>query len=935
MMTPHLPLSRTRWISRALRTGLLAGAVALAAGCGTGSDPAKLVASAKAYIAKNDPAAATIQLKNALQQAPENGEARYLLGKLLLESGDLVSAEKELRRAQEYRYAPAAVLPQLAKAMLQLGQAKQLAAEFGATTLDDPAAQAALKNEIGFAHIAVGQFKEAGAAFDAALAARPGDPRARVGEARLLAINRDLNGAMKVVEEVLARTPGNADALGLKVELLLARNEREPAKQTLAQFIQAEPKNAQARHALVSLLIEERSFDKARAELDAMAKAVPNDLRTRYLEALFAFRGGDAAKGKQPILEVLRVAPDHVPSRLLAGSIELQLGQLVTAEDHLRRVVAAAPQASLPRMLLATAYLRQGQSAKAEETIEPALKRDPGNPQVLQVAGEVALAKGDLARASGYYERASAGDKDNARLRTRLAQARFASGDVGQGFKELEAASASDPTQYQADVALVLAHATRKQFDQALAAAAKLEKKQPDNPLTHDLKGRVYALKGDRNAARASFEKALALKFDYLPAVGGLAALDLADKQPDAARKRYDAVLAKAPGNEGALLGLAELLANTGASTRDVAAALERAVTANPGSVNARLALISYLGRSKDLKGALTAAQAARAAMPNDARILDALGLVQLAAGETAQATTTFNALVTLQPDSPAPLLRLARAQGAAKDYDGAIGSLRRALALRPGQIGLQSDIAAVHLAAGNPAEAFREARALQTARPKEAAGFALEGELHASQKKFAEAANAYSEAFKRQATAPVAMRLHALLQAAGKPAEAAKLASAWLRDQPKDVAVRLYLAEDDLRRKDLPAAAKGYREVLALAPDNVLALNNLAWTLGEMKDPGALGFAEKAYSLAPRSPAIADTLGWLLVERGDAKRGIELLAQAAAAAPDALEIRMHYAKALLKSGDRTRAKAELEALTGAPGESPLKAEAAELLKQL
>ena len=518
-----------------------------------------------------------------------------------------------------------------------------------------------------------------------------------------------------------------------------------------------------------------------------MEQVAPRDLRTRYLESLLAFRQGDAAKAKEPILEVLKVAPDHLPSRLLAGAIELELGQIGTAEDHLRRVVAAAPRASLPRLMLATAYLRQGQLGRAEDAIEPALKQEPNDPRVLQMAGEVALAKGDLARASKYYERATAVDKDNARLRTRLAQARFASGDVGQGFKELESASASDPAQYQADVALILAHASRREYDKALAAAATLEKKQPDNPLTHDLKGRVYLLKGDRNAARASFEKSLALSFDYLPALRNLAAMDIADKQPDAARKRFDAVLAKAPGNEGALLGLAEVLAATRASAKEVAGALERAVAANPNSVNARLTLIAYLGRTKDPKGALAAAQAARTALPNETRILDALGVSQLAAGEANQAIATFNSLVTAQPNLPAPLLRLARAQVAAKDYDGAVGSLRRAMALRPDQMGLQGDIAAVQLAAGNPGEALKEAQSLQAARPKEAAGFALEGELHAHQKKYGEAANAYAEALKRQATGPIAIRLLALLQAAGRTADAAKLASSWLRDHPKD----------------------------------------------------------------------------------------------------------------------------------------------------
>jgi FimV-like protein len=72
-----------------------------------------------------------------------------------------------------------------------------------------------------------------------------------------------------------------------------------------------------------------------------------------------------------------------------------------------------------------------------------------------------------------------------------------------------------------------------------------------------------------------------------------------------------------------------------------------------------------------------------------------------------------------------------------------------------------------------------------------------------------------------------------------------------------------------------------------------------------------------------------------MLVEQGDVKRGVEILAQAAAAAPDVLAIRMHYAKALLKDGDKANARKELQAVSSASGESPLKAEAAELLKQL
>jgi Tfp pilus assembly protein PilF len=155
------------------------------------------------------------------------------------------------------------------------------------------------------------------------------------------------------------------------------------------------------------------------------------------------------------------------------------------------------------------------------------------------------------------------------------------------------------------------------------------------------------------------------------------------------------------------------------------------------------------------------------------------------------------------------------------------------------------------------------------------------------------------------------------------------------VRENPKDTVVPLYLADRALQAKDYKAAAAGYQKIVAEQPNNVVAMNNLAWSLYELKDPGAIGMAEKAARAAPRSPAVADTYGWLLVESGDTKRGTEILGRAAKAAPNAHEIRLHYAKALIRSGDKAAARKELEAIAALTGESPSKAEAAELLKQL
>lgn len=917
-----------------LRALALAFALAVLAGCGQDS-PDKLVAAAKGFIEKRDFKSAEIQLKNALQQQPDLAEARYLLGVALMETGDYASAEKEFRRAVDARYDPAKTYPLYARALAAQGDPRKVIQTLRDLRPDDAAARAAVSTQLGFAQLMFGQTKEAREAFAAALAAKPGDPLARIGEARLAAVDGNLDAAMRSVDAVLAQSPGMPEALMLKSELHAARKETDAAVAAMREVVKAQPLNAAARFSLATMLIDARKYDDAAAEIEAMKKAIPQDVRARYLEALLAYQQRIPAKAREAIQQVLKFAPDHGPSLVLAGATEYQLGAFAAAEDYLRRGLARQPLNTYARSLLAATYLRLGKPDQAEEVIEPGLRQAPKDPALLRVAGEVALSHNDPKKAREYYERAAAVSKDDAAVRARLGAVKFATGDTEGGLRDLESAAEMDPGGMQADLAIISAHLSKREFDKALAIADRLAQKQPKSPLPPTLRGGILGTKGDRKGARASFEKALELQPDYLPAARNLARLDVAEKQPAAARKRFEAIVAKEPKNDQALLALADIQAATGAPPAEVIATVDRAVEANPTALRPRLAAINLRLQTKDVKGAVTTAQAAAAAIPDNAQIVEALGRAQLAAGDTQQAITTYNKLVALMPQSPAPLMLLARAQAAAKDYDAASQTLRKALAMAPSQLNALQGLMAVQIAAGKPEEALAEAKTLQKERPKDPAGYVLEGEVHLAQKKTNEAIAAYQEALKRQAAPGIAVRLHALLAAANRGADADALAARWLKEQPKDATMRLYLAERDLARKDYRSAARGYRELLVMQPANALLLNNLAWTLGQLNDPAALDYAEKAYAAAPNSPAIADTLGWMLVERGDAKRGTELLAKAVAAAPNAHEIRLHYAKALLKTGDKAGAKRELEAVAAAPGERPQKAEAAELLKTL
>ena len=223
----------------ARRLSILLVALALSA-CGSG-DPASLIASAKSYLAKNDPTAATLQLKTALKEAPTNAEARLLLAKALLESGDPVGAETEVRRAIEYKYPGDAPFAVLGRALLLQREFPKMIAELSDKSLAEPQDQADLRTSLAFAYTATGKNAEAHAAIDAALGAVPKYPRALVAQAQLAVAENNLPLAFELVDAALTQVPDDPQALMLKADVELAQNHSAQAVKTLERLVELRP----------------------------------------------------------------------------------------------------------------------------------------------------------------------------------------------------------------------------------------------------------------------------------------------------------------------------------------------------------------------------------------------------------------------------------------------------------------------------------------------------------------------------------------------------------------------------------------------------------------------------------------------------------------------------------------------------------------------
>ena len=903
-------------------------------GC-TKNDAPALIASAKTYMAKSDYKAAAIQLKGALQTAPDNAEARFLLAKSLLETGEPNAAETEARKALEYKYSTDEAYPLLARSLLAQGSYAKVISELGDRKLQSAQARAELGTSIAAAHLALGDPKRARESIDVALAGLPADARGLTIKAQIAAAANDLPEAATLIDAALALSPKDPEAVLVKAQLQIAADRRDDAVATLENAVDGDAKSLNLRVLLVSLLVTSGKLDKAAAQVDAMKKLAPQQFGTLYSDALVSYSRGDSAHARDVIQTVLAARPDHVPSLFLSGLANYQLGSYAAAEDALTKVVAQAPKAVSARRALAMAYLRSGRSNQAIETLDAALRTAPEDASLMRAAGEAYLAAGNLPKASEYYGRASAIDKGDVTSKVRMAQVRYATGDTARAVNDLESLSASDSSDYQADLALITAHLRRREFDQALVAVAALEKKQPANALTYNIKGVVYVSKRDIPNARTSFDKALELQPNYFEAARNLGLLDVQQRNPDAAKKRYEQMLLKDPKNEQVLLALAELLVLTGHGPDEVKAAIERAIAAAPASIASRMALVGYYANQHDIKAALAAAQLAQAALPNDPQSISALGAAQLASGDSTLAAETFKRLLQLQPENGAVLLRLAEAQVVGKDYTAAIETLRKMIALHPDQPEGWVGIAKIYVISGHPEDAIAEARKVQKEHPDRALGFAIEGEVLGAQKKWVDAATAYREAIVRQPLPLLAIARYNALQNAGKATEATDIAQKWIKDNPKDVSFHSFLGDQNVVGKDYKGAAAHYQAALRIEPDNPRLLNNLAFALTELGDAKASDIAERAYVQAPFNPDVADTFGWALVQTSDVKRGLELLHAASSLAPANQEIRLHLAKALIKSGDKAAARKELEMLTKLDKSSALRTDAEKLLTGL
>ncbi|MDB5771164.1 MAG: hypothetical protein JWM42_1538 [Burkholderia sp.] len=921
--------------TKVFRVGMLSGLIAIvlaAGGCGNRQSAEALISEAKAFREKGDNNSAIIQLKNALQKNPDDAQARYLLGATYVDTGDPVSAEKELRKALSLGMNEPNLATSLGKALYMLGQYQKALSETDLAV--SQRADSGLLTLRGDAYLALGKPAEAKQAFERALTAQANFPEALIGLARHALMQKDVGAAMQFAERAAASNPKNPKTWSFKGDLLRAQGKVDDALAAFDEVLKLSPGDHRAHLAKAALEINTRKFAAARANIEAARKTAGRDPAVLYTLAVLDHTEGKNAAAWESLQQVLRVAPKHPPSLLLAGTVQSALGSNQQAEHYLKSYLEQNPRNLTALRLYAATLFRNGDGERASSLIASALKEEPQNADLLALAGETEMRTGNFRKATEYFENAKELAPNKSMIHTALGASRLAQGDNARAIADLEASLDVDPKSRQASMMLLMTHVRQKQFDKALAVINKLEKAQPNDPLVHNVKGGIYSAKKDTAAARASFEKAVSLQPNYFSAVSNLAQLDVQEKKPEAAKKRIESFLESNSKNVAAMTALASL-ASLQKRPEEATRWLERASNENPGQMQPAMRLGGYYLNIGQMAKALELAQKLQAAHPGDAQALDFLAQVQVANGDKTGALESYNKIAAAAPNSATVQYRIGSIHLSMQDEAAAITHLKKALSIKPHYVEAQLTLAALDARRGDHESALATVRKLQTQAPKSPIGYEFEGDIFVAQKKYPQAIKAYEQALAKGKNGLTMIKIHDAYRRSGNDKEGMTRLVQWVKDNPADSALRLHLGTVHLVNKKNKSAIEQFEAILQQSPSHVAALNNLALAYHHERDPRALEYAEKAYQLAETSAPVMDTLGWILVEQGNTSHGLPLLQKAASLAPAFSDIRYHLAQALAKSGDNAGAKKELEQLLASGKTFAGVDDAKQLLRQL
>jgi tetratricopeptide (TPR) repeat protein len=588
----------------------------------------------------------------------------------------------------------------------------------------------------------------------------------------------------------------------------------------------------------------------------------------KFTDAMELYRQGKFAEAEKLLEEIRDQFPQDKNSAMLLGLVQFQRGQDEQAIELFDKYIDAETASSTLIQTAAIAKFRAKKMDEALAMLKKAVAAQPENADILATYG-LALLDLDPTSDEGQkaLEKSLAINPEKHRLRLALAKRHYAMKNPEQGLAQLRTAYRTVPLDFVAQEAYFKALMSAGKNTEVKQEIAAFQKDHPTSPRGAFIDGWYKLVVKDYAGAQVSFEKALSTKdnSEKVLAYTGLAELYQLQNQPQKAITIWQTLLAEDPTQIPVYAKWYQL-------TRE----LKRTEEA--------MAFLRQL-ESKTDKWQPSAVIAQ--VLQDQQRIPEAVKHIEIALERSANAPQVKQLAANLYQNYGG-LLQNQNKNAEAKIY------LLKALHFYPENSMYLGSIINLELAQKNISEAQKLLDQFTQSKENENERIFLQGMIRFAENKNEEGLELYRKSWAADPTEIVAEALLQYYQKNQMQKEIENFLNDWSKKIPNSYRAVLLQAVTAQNAKRVDDAITWYEKAVEVSPNATIALNNLAWLYYEKKDPRAEALAQRAAQLAPGTAEVLDTYGWILVETGKVKEGVEILERAANIAPGNQEILAH-----------------------------------------
>ncbi len=900
------------------------------------SDSSDYVVAAQKYQATGDYPAAVIALKNSLRKDPQNARARLVLSEVYLALGEADNAQAQLKRAHELGVDPATTMLlqiDLALALNQPGEALEILAT--AVQTDDSPALKLREAEIYFM---LDEPDKAQALFES-LSERSTELEPKLGFIRSALANNNLQVALNSIDRGLVAHPDAGQLYALKGSAQMLAGNSEAAAEALLRAIKLLRADAistdyiDALAELANVRLKSGQLPEAKVRLLELQELAPADPRILFLASHLAFAEGRYADAIAKLHSVLRAQPDNTSALMLSAQANFAQGNLYQAESSLKRLLLLDRRNLFASLLMANIQIAEGRAEAALAGLEPLGENNGHSAAYFVGLGQARAASGQAENALADFRRAIELDPESVPARLELAATYLGLGEKQKANQVLKALANVSSADQRLLRLLSIADIDTKDKVGSTVRLAQLLADNPTDGEIHRIAAGLFLSFSATDKARETLKAAEKFEPNSTATLMALAGVEISASNLTAAEVALNRVVELSPRHTVAMTALAKIAVGDNRRV-DAIRWLERARESSSDAIDARLMLAELYADDDKLIRAQTIISETlelHKDVPEVARkaaiVLRAIGLqeeaervlrhaARLAADDAGKSVAIGRTMTQFGLDADArPMFQLALEQ-APKNTIARMNLF--GLALRNREFSAAAAIIN-ELRVENSDDALLEI---------------MSADLQIVENKTDAARTSLNQALSHGAGAQAIVRLYQLNRIEGA-SEPEKILKEWLIAHPEDPTIVEVMAQHYQMTGELGKAREYYERTVRIAPGNAMALNNLAWLYMSQDDQRDLPTARAAYRASPGDPSIADTLGWILLKRGEAEKAVEFLRIANKRSRGNGEIRYHLAAALEKAGDKNEAQQLLEQLLSSPVTFTSRSEAQSLLQKL